>query len=81
MGQIKFQTLAVLVVLFIGVTSFTPSTPSEESKTWEASEKAKTFVKETIVLDWYAPPFGVGWNKDSQLHTYMERAIDRKSVV
>lgn len=75
MRQIKFKTLAVLVVLFVGVTSFTPSIPSEESKTWEASDKAKKFVKETIVLDWYAPPYGVGWNKDSQLHTYMERAI------
>ncbi|RLB99497.1 MAG: dipeptidase, partial [Deltaproteobacteria bacterium] len=31
---------------------------SEEGKTWPASDKAKQFVKDTIVVEFYAPPFG-----------------------
>ena len=47
---------------------------SEESKTWEASEKAKRFVKDTIVIDMFASPHGTGWTEDSHLHDYMGRA-------
>lgn len=49
---------------------------SEESKTWPASEKAKQFVKDTIVIDMFASPHGTGWTEDKHLHDYMNRARD-----
>ena len=49
---------------------------SEESKTWEASKKAKKFVKDNIVIDFFASPYGVGWNKSEHLHTYIDRALN-----
>jgi len=64
------------IIFLIGITiSAFVIPPSEESKTWKSSERAKSFVKKTIVIDFYAPPFGVGWNESSQLHTYIERAM------
>jgi len=47
---------------------------SEESKTSEASKKAQKFVQNTIVLDFYASPYGVGWNNPEQLYEYITRA-------
>ena len=32
----------------------------EESKTWPASDKAKQFVKDSIVIDMFASPHGTG---------------------
>ena len=49
---------------------------SEESKTWPASDKAKQFIKDTIVIDFYASPYGVGWAKDETLQAYVQRALD-----
>jgi membrane dipeptidase len=46
----------------------------EESKTWPASEKAKKFVKDTIVIDMFASPHGTGWTKDAHFHDYLNRA-------
>ncbi|WP_050605293.1 membrane dipeptidase [Ruegeria sp. 6PALISEP08] len=53
-----------------------PAHASEESKTWEASNEAKQFVKETIVLGMIASPYGTGWTEHEQLHTYFQRARD-----
>ena len=47
---------------------------SEESKTWDASPKAKQFVKDTIVIDMFASPHGTGWTEDSHFHDYLKRA-------
>ncbi|MEM1129652.1 MAG: membrane dipeptidase [Pseudomonadota bacterium] len=47
---------------------------SEESKTWPASDAAKQFVHDTIVLGMLASPYGTGWTDYDQLHTYFERA-------
>ncbi len=47
---------------------------SIESKTWPASEKAKKFVKDTIVIGFFASPYGIGWTKDEHLHDYLERS-------
>ncbi len=47
---------------------------SEESKTWEASDEAKQFVQDAIVLGMLASPHGTGWTEDEQLHAYFERA-------
>jgi membrane dipeptidase len=47
---------------------------SVESKTWPASEKAKKFVKDTIVLGMLASPYGTGWTKYKHLHDYFALA-------
>ncbi len=49
---------------------------SEESKTWEASEEARQFVHDTIVIGMLASPYGTGWTDYEQLHTYFDRARD-----
>ncbi|WP_370980571.1 dipeptidase [Agaribacterium sp. ZY112] len=49
---------------------------SDNSKTWKASAKAKQFIKDTIVMDFFASPYGVGWNKPEHLHDYLNRAHD-----
>lgn len=49
---------------------------SEESKTWDASEEAKQFVEDTIVLGKLANPYGTGWTDYEQLHTFFARAWD-----
>lgn len=49
---------------------------SEESKTWPASDKAKAFVKDTIVIDMFASPHGTGWTEDKHFHDYLNRARD-----
>lgn len=47
---------------------------SDNSKTWKASAKAKQFVKDSIVIDFFASPYGVGWTKPEHLHDYLDRA-------
>ena len=47
---------------------------SREGKTWPASDKAAQFVKDTIVIEFFAPPHGVGWVEDEELHEYLDRA-------
>lgn len=58
------------------VTLAFPATASEESKVWDASDKAKQFVQDTIVIGMLASPYGTGWTKYSQLHEYFDRARD-----
>ena len=67
----KLKLLTVLVITAI-LTAFTP--PSEESKTWEASDKAKKFVQKNIVIGFFASPFGAGWTEDKHLHDYLDRS-------
>ena len=61
---------AFLVSIAMSGTAFA----SVESKTWPASEKAKKFVKDTIVLGMLASPYGTGWTKYKQLHDYFALA-------
>lgn len=49
---------------------------SIESKIWPASDKAKQFVKDTIVIGMLASPYGTGWAEYKQLHDYFELARD-----
>jgi len=49
----------------------TSASASMESKTWPASKKAKQFVKDTIVIGYFASPYGAGWSKDEHLHNYL----------
>ncbi|WP_425045220.1 membrane dipeptidase [Primorskyibacter sp. S87] len=66
-----FLSAAVAVALVGGIAR-----ASEESKTWDASDEAKAFVKETIVLGMLASPYGTGWTEYEQLHEYFGRARD-----
>lgn len=63
-------SISVLLALFL-LTAFTFS---EESKVWEASKKAKKFVEETIVIGFFASPYGAGWTEDKHLHDYLDRS-------
>ena len=46
----------------------------EESKTWPASEKAKQFVKDNIVIGFFASPYGAGWLEEKTVHDYLNRS-------
>jgi len=61
----------LLLFLFASLISLLAS---EESKTWSASDKAKEFVQNTIVLGFFATPWGAGWTEEKQLHDYLNRS-------
>lgn len=46
----------------------------EESKTWPASDKAKQFVKDSIVIGFFASPYGAGWLEEKTIHEYLNRS-------
>ncbi|OAN10870.1 dipeptidase [Photobacterium jeanii] len=69
--------LKTLSLAAIGVACFTHSTyASIESKNWPASDKAKAFVQDTIVIGMLASPYGAGWTDDQQLLDYFQAARD-----
>ncbi len=73
-GTLVLKGLALTIVavtLMAGVTQ-----ASMESKTWPASDKAKQFVKDTVVIGFLASPYGTGWTKSEHLHEYTQRARD-----
>jgi len=63
-----------VILISLLVATFTNLLAGEESKTWPATDKAKKFVEETIVIGFFASPYGVGWTKDKQLHDYLNRS-------
>ncbi len=65
------KILVALATLFLSVSA---AQASVESKTWEASEEARQFVKDTIVIGMLASPYGTGWTEYSQLHDYFALA-------
>ena len=65
----KLVIAIMAVILMTGVCQ-----ASIESKTWPASEKAKQFVKDTIVIGFLASPYGAGWTKNKQLLDYFEES-------
>ncbi|MGC6466528.1 MAG: hypothetical protein ACON38_01420 [Akkermansiaceae bacterium] len=57
----KRSTRSLLPVAVLGVATICGLMfASEEWKTWGASDKAKQFVKDTIVIDMFASPHGTG---------------------
>ena len=44
------------------------------AKHWPASDKAKQFVKDTVVIGMLASPYGTGWTENEQLLTYFQEA-------
>ena len=47
---------------------------SLDSKTWPASEEAKQFIKDTVVIGFLASPYGAGWTENRQLLDYYEES-------
>jgi membrane dipeptidase len=68
-----------LPLFLVLLMSFSSSYASVESKTWPASEKAKQFVKDTIVIGMLASPYGTGWTDYKQLQDYF--ALSRESGI
>ncbi|MGB6289313.1 MAG: membrane dipeptidase [Desulfobulbales bacterium] len=67
----------ILIGVFVtGILAATPVLASLESKKWPASDKAKQFVKDTIVIGMMASPYGTGWTKNEQLLEYYRESRD-----
>lgn len=44
---------------------------SIESKEWSGSTAAQEFVKQSVVLDFFASPYGTGWTEPAELLNYL----------
>jgi len=66
----KMRYLAIFSALVFSLSA----NASLDSKTWSASEKAKQFVKETVVIGFLASPYGTGWTKNKQVLDYFEES-------
>jgi membrane dipeptidase len=69
MKRILYTVMALFLLTSISYASL-------ESKTWPASDKAKKFVKDTVVIGFFASPYGTGWTKDEHLHDYLQHSRD-----
>ena len=65
----------ILLSAMLAVAS-TSAIASLAAKHWPASDKAKQFVKDTIVIGMLASPYGTGWTENEQLLTYFQEARD-----
>lgn len=68
-----------LVSVLVAASMFTVSATAVASlaaKKWPASDEARQFVEETIVIGMLASPYGTGWTKNEQLLTYFKEARD-----
>ena len=70
------KVISTVILLTILVLSTSSIYASLAAKTWPASDKAKQFVKDTIVIGMLASPYGTGWTKNEQLLTYFKEARD-----
>ena len=68
------KKLLYVILTFFLLTGI--SYASIESNTWPASKKAKKFVKDTVVIGFFASPYGIGWTKPEHLHDYTKRSRD-----
>ncbi|WP_076543303.1 dipeptidase [Shewanella sp. UCD-KL21] len=68
----------LLLATVIASLSMT-ATASVETKDWYeyASDEAKQYVKDHIVLDFYASPSGTGFTEDSEVAHYIDLAHER----
>ena len=64
-----FRLLLICSTLLI-----THANASLQSKVWPASDKAKQFVKDTVVIGFLASPYGAGWTQNQQLLDYFEES-------
>jgi hypothetical protein len=66
-GETLVKFLSNLTPFFVSAMLAAASTTAFASlaaKTWPASDKAKQFVKDTIVIGMMASPYGTGWTKN-----------------
>ncbi len=70
--MIKKLSLAAMAIYLSMGTAYA----SIESKTWSASDEAKSFLQDTIVIGMLASPYGAGWMDDQQLLDYFKDARD-----
>lgn len=70
------KKLPLFLVLLV---SFSTGYASVESKNWEASEEAKQFVRDTIVIGMLASPYGTGWTEYKQMQDYF--ALSREAGI
>ena len=64
----------VLIGMMLTVFLVGSGQASLDAKKWPASDKARQFVKDTIVIGMLASPYGTGWTKNEQLLTYFKEA-------
>jgi len=62
----------ILVCLIL--TLATNAQASLESKKWPASDEAKQFVQDSVVIGFLASPYGAGWTQNKQLLEYFEES-------
>jgi membrane dipeptidase len=72
--MIPVKKLSLLIVATIIIALSAPAMASLESKTWPASDNAKKFVEDTVVIGFFASPYGTGWTKAEHLHEYTGRS-------
>ncbi|WP_252006694.1 dipeptidase [Ferrimonas sp. SCSIO 43195] len=69
--MMRSRTIAILFVTSIMSVVFSSPVPASlKAKLWPASNKAKAFVKDNIVIGMMASPYGTGWTKPEQLLEY-----------
>ncbi len=75
----KFSAKKILVAAFLTSAISGVANASVETIDWHntASVKAQQFVKENIALDFYAPPFKTGWDKNIEVANYIDLAVSR----
>ncbi|MDJ0780039.1 MAG: membrane dipeptidase [Gammaproteobacteria bacterium] len=64
----------LLLTLAASLTLISTAHASLDAKVWPASDMAKQFVKDTVVIGMLASPYGVGWSKNEQLLEYFREA-------
>lgn len=64
----------ILLALVIAMAVASTGHAGLAAKEWPSSDKAKQFVKDTIVIGMLASPYGVGWSKNEQLLTYFNES-------
>ena len=64
----------LLLALAIAMSVASTGHASLAAKHWPASDKAKQFVKDTIVLGFLASPYGAGWTENKQMLDYFAEA-------
>ena len=65
---------SVLISIVILALTSGASQASLQSKKWPASDEAKQFVKDTVVIGFLASPYGAGWTENKQLLDYFEES-------
>jgi len=64
----------IFPLILVLLMSISTGNASVESKTWEASDDARQFVKDTIVIGMLASPYGTGWTDYKQMQDYFSLA-------